>query len=904
MNDFNNYGFGGGAQKKTIGQRAEQLSAVATPYATAPIKNHENSIYQVSHGAKQVISVMTLVAGDSYNARALQTYRSLDFANSNSAGSEYLEQLGIHRNCSATSFGITVTTDGISQEKNITINDLTANQISELQKTGTFSVDNATYSVKSKESFQNLVQQDYAKQTHIHGITNAATSAQQLDAMRRIYQTGLDHMQHSANLSSIYDMRGHNADTIISECNRVGHSINQRIEAIGRNMHDTDIARLSSQRVLTKSELSQANRLINNNKLLSTKEKQELKDLLKDKTELNNFKAIAAGGGNVDRLKGQRHYGARVISSKMMGRDMQTGIDIYTGIIKVANKSAKAAMHAVTNTAYHTAGAAITVMQPGAKIADAALSKITRDKTEVATNFTKRMNEKRIAGKRDLERRQDAKRNHRMGEYRDSKRNERLNKRQQQYRDKINRNESRITRAKNRGDTDRAERLNKKNNQLKSKHDRSVRRQSRLSTKGQRRLEIRNKVNSIMGRLSAPIRFIMKPFDAISEIFNTFKKKIISLGLKGLAAIFLPPLLTILFGMLISAPMVLLFKQQAETTMPADVLKWRPWVIERCKANNDPNSNVDLNQYVNAILATIWQESGGVAETCGGDLMQCKACGLWDNSKMPGNWSEAQKSIDVGIRYFYGGLKSWPVKDPGDYSGLQMVAQGYNYGFGFWNYEGIVKGETEWSLGLSEAFCMSKGGAYGHPSYGQEWLEKYQIITLGGAEGNGEVVVKRGVDGVLETAKAQVGITENPPGSNNVIFNTDFYGHAVSGDSYPWCCAFVWWCFEKSGNGDLVPKTAGCAAMQGMIGNYGGARLLNKSAAKPGDLVIFRNGAHIGIVLENKGKGNIVTIEGNTSPEAGGNEYNGGAVAIKHHNITTSNITAILRPKYPKSEEE
>ena len=904
MSDFNNYGFGGGDKKKTVEQRAEQLSAVAAPYATAPIKNQENSIYQFSHGAKQVISVMTLVTGDSYNARALQTYRSLDFSNNNSVGSEYLEQLGIHHNSGLTSFGITVTSDGVSQEKNITINDLTANQISELQKTGTFSVENTQYSVKSKESFQTLVQQDYAKQTQIHGITNASTSAQQLDAMRRIYQAGLDHMQHSANLSSIYDMRGQNADAIISECNKVSRSINKQIELIGKNMQDTDIARLTSQKALTKSELSQANRLINSNKMLSSKEKQELKDLLRDKTELNNFKTVAANGGNIDRLKGQRHYGARVLSSKVMGHDMQTGIDIYAGVIKVANKSAKAAMHAVTNTAYHTAGAAIAVMQPGAKIADAALSKMTKDRTEVMTNFTKRMNEKRIAGKRDLDRRQDAKRNHRMREYRESKRNERLSGRQKKYQDRINRNESRMTRAKNRGNDNRTERLNRKNERLRSKYDKSVRKQKRLSAKGQRKLAFRNRVNSVIGKLTAPIRFIMKPFDFVSRTFNTFKKKIISLGLKGMAAIFLPPLLAILFGMLICAPMMLLFKQETETTMPADVLKWKPWVVERCKANNDPNSNVDLNQYVNAILATIWQESGGVAETCGGDLMQCKACGLWDNSKMPSTWSEAQKSIDVGIRYFYGGLKGWPVKNPTDYSGLQMVAQGYNYGFGFWNFGGIEKGATEWSLGLSEEYSISKGGAYGHPAYGQEWLEKYQTIMLGGAEGNGEVVVKRGVDGVLETAKAQVGITENPPGSNNVIFNTDFYGHEVSGDSYPWCCAFVWWCFEKSGNGDLIPKTAGCAAMQAMIGNYGGARLLNKSAAKPGDLVIFRNGQHIGIVLENQGKGNLVTIEGNTSPEAGGNEYNGGAVAIKHHNITTSYITAILRPNYPKNEEE
>lgn len=48
---------------------------------------------------------------------------------------------------------------------------------------------------------------------------------------------------------------------------------------------------------------------------------------------------------------------------------------------------------------------------------------------------------------------------------------------------------------------------------------------------------------------------------------------------------------------------------------------------------------------------------------------------------------------------------------------------------------------------------------------------------------------------LLAIAAAQVGVKERPTGSNNVKYNTWFYGHAVSGDAYPWCCAFVAWCF-------------------------------------------------------------------------------------------------------------
>ena len=49
---------------------------------------------------------------------------------------------------------------------------------------------------------------------------------------------------------------------------------------------------------------------------------------------------------------------------------------------------------------------------------------------------------------------------------------------------------------------------------------------------------------------------------------------------------------------------------------------------------------------------------------------------------------------------------------------------------------------------------------------------------------------------ILEIARLQLGIKENPPNSNRVKFNTAYYGQEVSGRAYPWCCAFVWWVFR------------------------------------------------------------------------------------------------------------
>ena len=49
---------------------------------------------------------------------------------------------------------------------------------------------------------------------------------------------------------------------------------------------------------------------------------------------------------------------------------------------------------------------------------------------------------------------------------------------------------------------------------------------------------------------------------------------------------------------------------------------------------------------------------------------------------------------------------------------------------------------------------------------------------------------------IIDVAKEQIGTAEKPIGSNNVKYNTWYYGHAVSGANYPWCAVFVAWCAE------------------------------------------------------------------------------------------------------------
>lgn len=393
-----------------------------------------------------------------------------------------------------------------------------------------------------------------------------------------------------------------------------------------------------------------------------------------------------------------------------------------------------------------------------------------------------------------------------------------------------------------------------------------------------------------------------KLWEAVKALFSSPVGKIVIVFMLVLA------LMMSFLG--VAAPMLLLSfggdsdfssPQVVGTGFPAEVESWRTWVTERCKANNDASSGIDLNDYVNAILATIQQESGGISSSSGGDLMQCKESGLWDDAAMPSDWTTEQKSIDIGIRVFYAHMKTWGVDGADDYDNLQIVAQAYNYGGGFLGFM-KRKNAKKWTLALSTEYSnamaqQSGWSSYGHKEYGEEWLAKYQS---GGSVGGGAVVQAKGPTGVMQTAQNQIGITENPPGSNNVVFNTDYYGQEVSGDAYSWCCVFVWWLFNKSGNGAAFydgEKVARCGLVYNWAQNNG--LFINSSEAKYGDIVLFGDNEHIEVVVSNNGDGTFTTIGGNTSGDGAGSQSNGGCVALKTRYTTGGfPITSFIRPKY------
>ena len=155
------------------------------------------------------------------------------------------------------------------------------------------------------------------------------------------------------------------------------------------------------------------------------------------------------------------------------------------------------------------------------------------------------------------------------------------------------------------------------------------------------------------------------------------------------------------------------------------------------------------------------------------------------------------------------------------------------------------------------------------------------------------------VSELLEIARRQIGVKESPPNSNNVRYNTWYYGREVSGSAYPWCAVFAAWVFDQA-KVKLPIRTASCGALmraakaagQWVTGDY-----------RPGDVVIydFPGGAatdHCGIVEAVDGT-YISAIEGNTSSTS---DADGGAVERRARKF--SQIVGAVRPTYDKEVEE
>jgi hypothetical protein len=160
-------------------------------------------------------------------------------------------------------------------------------------------------------------------------------------------------------------------------------------------------------------------------------------------------------------------------------------------------------------------------------------------------------------------------------------------------------------------------------------------------------------------------------------------------------------------------------------------------------------------------------------------------------------------------------------------------------------------------------------------------------------------------DLVIDIAASQIGVVEQPRGSNrgpevDVYIRTT--GLNPAADSFPWCVCFLYWVFEQAakvkGEENPLPKTAGVIALWN-LGRHTEAQVVRKSEAnaqtvKPGMIFHLDLGGgkgHAGLVIEVRGD-HIITIEGNTNP--GGSSDGFGVFRRDARPITTGVLLGYL----------
>jgi hypothetical protein len=132
----------------------------------------------------------------------------------------------------------------------------------------------------------------------------------------------------------------------------------------------------------------------------------------------------------------------------------------------------------------------------------------------------------------------------------------------------------------------------------------------------------------------------------------------------------------------------------------------------------------------------------------------------------------------------------------------------------------------------------------------------------------------------LEIAVSEIGIMEEPPGSNRGS-QVDRYVESVGlnpSGKFAWCAAFTYFCYDRAAReldrSNPVVKTAGVMAHWSKAGTRGVPRITKEQAVNnpalvhPGHIFIISIGSkglgHTGIVERVDG-GKLVTIEGNTN---------------------------------------
>ena len=160
------------------------------------------------------------------------------------------------------------------------------------------------------------------------------------------------------------------------------------------------------------------------------------------------------------------------------------------------------------------------------------------------------------------------------------------------------------------------------------------------------------------------------------------------------------------------------------------------------------------------------------------------------------------------------------------------------------------------------------------------------------------------LDKIIKLAQGEVGYKET--GTNQTKYSYDFdhkywqwFNYKKQGTA--WCAIFICWLFVVVLGPEKALKFLGCpspknncAAGVGFLHDYlkKTGTTVKKADTKKGDIIFFRNDAHVGI-CEYVKDGYIHTIEGNK----------GDAVARGSYKLNSTSITGVVRPAYAADEQ-
>lgn len=159
---------------------------------------------------------------------------------------------------------------------------------------------------------------------------------------------------------------------------------------------------------------------------------------------------------------------------------------------------------------------------------------------------------------------------------------------------------------------------------------------------------------------------------------------------------------------------------------------------------------------------------------------------------------------------------------------------------------------------------------------------------------------------VLTVAASQLGVTEDPPGSNHVRYWPELGLPQGSANGWAWCAAFVTWVLLQVGF-DLRKLVSWPYQCQRIMLWAQATGRWKTTDPQPGDLVIYcwtgsGYAAHIGF-HEQVVDGLYQAIEGNTSSSNAGSQSNGGGVfrRLRSRSVILGwvNMTGLLEVAVP-----